>query len=245
MCTVSYLPLEQGFILTSSRDEKSFRTTLKPQAYSEQNSILVYPKDVIAGGTWIAANNKKQIACLLNGGFQNHVKQNTYSKSRGRVLLDSFNFPSHDEFISEIDLDNVEPFTLLLIDYGLNLEFNQMVWDGERKHIDKINLHLPCIWSSSTLYSDTERELRNSWFKDWLNQNREYKDSRILEFHSTNHTDIDRVNILMKRENELQTLSISQFRIIGENETFMYHDLIDKSLTSVNLSDLRCTQVLQ
>jgi uncharacterized protein with NRDE domain len=245
MCTVSYIPLDRGFILTSSRDEKALRTTLKPQAYTEQNNILVYPKDVIAGGTWIAANNKRQIACLLNGGFQNHIKQTAYSKSRGRILLDSFNFPSHSEFISEINLDNVEPFTLLLMDYGLNHEFNQIVWDGEKKHIDKINLHLPGIWSSATLYSDTDRDLRTSWFKEWLVKNREFEDSNILDFHSANHTDIDRINILMKRENELQTLSISQFRIMGEIETFNYHDLGDKSLTSVNLSDLRCTQVLQ
>lgn len=245
MCTVSYVPLNEGFILTSSRDEVTLRATLKPQIYTDNNNILVYPKDVAAGGTWIAANHKKQIACLLNGAFQNHIKQDYYAKSRGRVLLNSFDFRSHSEFMDEINLDNVEPFTLLLIDYRAELKFNQMVWDGERKHIQSIDQNVPAIWSSATLYTDSDRELRKTWFKKWLIKNSEFVDSNILDFHTVNHSDIDRVNVLMKRENDLQTLSISQFRIIEASETFNYLDLGDNSLTSINLSDLKCIQVSQ
>lgn len=245
MCTVTYIPLKGGFVLTSSRDEKIFRPTLKPQSYLEENKLLVYPKDEAAGGTWIAASNKKQIACLLNGGFQNHIKQASYTKSRGRVLLDSFNFRSHSEFMAEINLDNVEPFTLLLIDYGYELKFNQLVWDGEEKHVQKIDLDVARIWSSATLYSEPERKMRNSWFEAWMLENRNIEDSNILDFHSANHSNLARVNILMKRENDLQTVSISQFRIHEESETFNYFDLGDKSMTSINLSDLKCTQDLQ
>jgi uncharacterized protein with NRDE domain len=245
MCTVSYIPLKEGFILTSSRDEVTLRDTFKPQIYTDNSNILVYPKDVAAGGTWIAANHKKQIACLLNGAFQNHIKQDYYAKSRGRVLLESLDFRSHTEFMAEINLDNVEPFTLLLIDYLNEPEFNQMVWDGAKKHIQKIDQNSPAIWSSATLYSDADRELRRTWFKNWLLKNSEFEDSNILDFHSVNHSDIDRINILMKRENDLQTLSISQFRIIEASETFNYLDLRDNSLTSINLADLQCIQVLQ
>jgi uncharacterized protein with NRDE domain len=245
MCTVTYIPLKGGFVLTSSRDERIFRATLKPRVYSEQSKLLIYPKDVVTGGTWIAANHKKQIACLLNGAFQNHIKQDYYVKSRGRVLLDSFEFRSHSEFMAEINLDNVEPFTLLLIDYGNELKFNQMVWDGEKRHIQSIDQNVPAIWSSATLYTAVDRELRKTWFKNWLIENSEFESLNIMDFHSAKHTEIDRVNILMKRENDLQTLSISQFRIIEASETFNYYDLRDKSLTSINLSELQCIQVLQ
>ncbi len=245
MCTVTYIPIREGFILTSSRDEATLRATLKPQIYTDNHESLVYPKDVAAGGTWIAANYKKQIACLLNGAFQNHMKQDYYAKSRGRVLLDSFDFRSHSEFMDEINLDNVEPFTLLLIDYGCEIKFNQLVWDGEKKHIQSIDQNDPAIWSSATLYTDVDRELRKTWFKNWLIENSEFEDSNIMDFHTVNHSAIDRVNILMKRENDLQTLSISQFRIIEASETFNYLDLGDNSLTSINLSDLKCIQVSQ
>ncbi|MDP3468000.1 MAG: NRDE family protein [Daejeonella sp.] len=245
MCTVSYIPLNNGFVLTSSRDEVTLRATLKPQIYTTRNNTMVYPKDIVAGGTWIAANNKKQIACLLNGAYQSHIKQTVYSKSRGRVLLDSFDFSSHSEFMAETNLDNVEPFTLLLLDYSNEPEFNQMVWDGEKKYIQRIDQNVPAIWSSVTLYSVADRDLRKAWFKNWLSKNIEFEDSNILDFHTANHNDISRVNILMKRENDLQTLSISQFRIIDKTETFNYHDLGDNSLTSIDLTDLKCIQVLQ
>lgn len=245
MCTVTFIPIKEGFVLTSSRDEKTLRATIKAQAYSEQNNILVYPRDVTAGGTWIAASNKKQIACLLNGAFKNHTKQTGYAKSRGHVLLDSFNFSTHSEFMSDVDLNNVEPFTLLLIDHENDIEFNQLVWDGEKKHIQKIDHDVARIWSSATLYSDTDRELRKAWFRNWIIENNESEDSNIFDFHSSRHSDVSRVNILMKRENDLQTVSISQVRVMKEKETFLYHDLTDQSLTCINLYDLKCIQVLQ
>jgi uncharacterized protein with NRDE domain len=245
MCTVTFIPIKEGFVLTSSRDEKTLRATIKAQTYSEQNNILVYPRDVAAGGTWIAASNKKQIACLLNGAFKNHTKQAVYAKSRGHVLLDSFKFSTHSEFMSDVDLNNVEPFTLLLIDHENDLEFNQLVWDGEKKHIQKIDHGVARIWSSATLYSDPDRELRKNWFKSWLIENNENEDSNIFNFHSSKHSNVSRVNILMERENGLQTVSISQVRVIKENESFIYHDLADQSLTFINLSDLKCIQVLQ
>lgn len=245
MCTVTFIPLKEGFVLTSSRDERTLRATLKPQIYSDQNNILVYPKDVEAGGTWIAANNKKQIACLLNGAFQNHIKLADYAKSRGHVLLDSFKFPTHSEFMADVDLNNVEPFTLLLIDHAHRLEFNQLVWDGEKKHVIKIDQDVPGIWSSATLYSESDRDLRKTWFKDWLVVNNGSGDLNILDFHSSRHSNISSINILMKREGDLQTVSISQVKVMKEKETFNYHDLADKSITRINLSDLKCIQVLQ
>lgn len=92
MCTVIYIPLNDGFVLTSSRDEKVHRPTLKPKAYLHKNNILVYPKDEIANVTWIAASNKNRIACLLNGAYQNHERKDYYSKSRGQVLIDCFEY---------------------------------------------------------------------------------------------------------------------------------------------------------
>ena len=54
MCTVTYLPLENdGFILTSNRDESPMRKTIPPKKYLENGVELAYPKDQLAGGTWI------------------------------------------------------------------------------------------------------------------------------------------------------------------------------------------------
>ena len=104
MCTVTYIPKPDGFLLTSSRDEKINRTTLPPRSYTHNHQELIYPKDTKGLGSWIAISHKKRIACLLNGAFENHAKKETYTKSRGLILTESFNYLMIDDFINDIDL---------------------------------------------------------------------------------------------------------------------------------------------
>ena len=69
MCTVSFLPLDNGFILTSNRDERALRKPAEfPATYQSNSGTVTFPRDGKAGGTWIAASKTKMI-CLLNGGF--------------------------------------------------------------------------------------------------------------------------------------------------------------------------------
>ena len=141
MCTVTYIPTSTGFYFTSSRDEKASRDTLNPALYVSDGIQLVYPKDALAGGTWIASSLDGKTACLLNGAFVNHAKKENYARSRGLILLESFKYSDANELYNTIDLENVEPFTLLLLDYtsGDLTAFDEFRWDGENKHLKKID----------------------------------------------------------------------------------------------------------
>lgn len=87
MCTVTYLPLgNNNFILTSNRDETPLRKTLPPKDYVEDGVVLTYPKDEVAGGTWIGLSDKKRLVCLLNGGFTIHKRKDSYKMSRGVIV---------------------------------------------------------------------------------------------------------------------------------------------------------------
>lgn len=238
MCTVTYIPLKDGFVLTSSRDEQVFRPTLKPMIYKQMGTNLIYPKDELAGGTWFAVSSNKQIACLLNGGFQDHKKELNYRKSRGTILLESFNFSSHADFLKDLYLIGIEPFTLLLLNYQDGLEFIQLVWDGEVKHIQDLDENLPQIWSSATLYSNENRKLRAQWFKNWLDNCNTAPDCDILKFHLGNHSTESENDVLMKRDNDLQTVSISQFRFDSQDAYFLYHDLLDGQKDKIDLNSL-------
>merc|ERR1711916_286128 len=75
MCTVTYLPLENNnFIFTSNRDETPLRKTMPPKKYLENGVELTYPKDELAGVTWIGTSEKQRLVCILNGGFENHKR---------------------------------------------------------------------------------------------------------------------------------------------------------------------------
>ena len=88
MCTVTILPLKghNSFVLTSNRDEATGRQTLPPKTYEVAGSKMAFPKDVLAGGTWLGVSDRKRAICLLNGAFKKHERKLPYGKSRGVVV---------------------------------------------------------------------------------------------------------------------------------------------------------------
>lgn len=237
MCTVTYVPTKTGFFLTSSRDEKLSRPTALPEKHEMNGQTLFYPKDEKAGGSWISINNNGRAACLLNGAFKNHKKVKQYSKSRGLVLIDSFNYKSISEFINQVDLNEIEPFTLLLLDFSFGSlnEFYELKWDGENKHTKKVDVDLPQIWSSPTLYSMRTRKNRKLLFESWLNNFNESKDKMIFNFHNRRHGLKISEDILMQGEGDLKTLSISQIHFEMGHVYFNYLDTIENKSISKNI----------
>jgi hypothetical protein len=233
MCTVTYIPRPTGFILTSSRDEKVYRPTLLPDIYEHFGCKIVYPKDEQAGGTWIAVNMQNQIACLLNGAFENHQKQARYRKSRGLVLIESFGYENALHFKQDVNLIGVEPFTLLLI---RNDTFHELRWDGSRKYFKEIDRTQPAIWSSATLYDQNTRNQREKWFYNWLKVNDHAPDFNIAQFHSSSHGNDSENDIMMKRHSGLQTLSISKIRYENKKSKFLYFDLQSREEYSIFLN---------
>jgi len=217
VCTVTFIKTNSGFVLTSNRDEKNNRKTLTPDYYQHINQRLYYPKDEKAGGTWIASNLINRTACLLNGAFMAHQKQPYHTLSRGKILLASFNSPIQN-FINETALNQVEPFTLLIIDNTESVCLHELVWDGIAIHHTSYQDLEYKIWSSSTLYRPEIQAQRNAWFETWIEQHKFLEDKNILNFHKHRHTETESDNILMKRENAMQTVSITQ--VISKNGGF-------------------------
>lgn len=239
MCTVSYIRHKDGFSLTSNRDEQYDRETLFPQTYKESNSCLVYPKDVLAGGTWIATSDKQVSVCLLNGGFVKHKKQLPYSKSRGKVLKERFEFSSHTFFIEKVVLDNVEPFTLLMIDHSEIIDFVELVWDGKQKHVKQIDANGHHIWASSTLYDQEQQMNRRKWFSVFLSDKDKFSFSEIRNFHTGSHTDDKLNDIVMERTAiKLKTVSVSQINITDFEHSFFYLDTQSHQTKIINLEEL-------
>ena len=233
MCTVTFIPKNNGWILTSSRDEKKVRETLPPKIHDVFNQNVIYPKDLLAGGTWIALSDKKISVCLLNGGFELHEKKK-YTKSRGLVLLERFRFESLDDFWNSIELEAVEPFTLLNVEHNDELKLRELVWDGNQKHKTVKSIRKTHIWSSVTLYSSSMIEERKKWFRKWCLEHKAMDGYKIEEFHQSFFTDNSAENILMKRTGGLQTVSISRIESTNGSTQLKYNDLL--SNTSCALS---------
>lgn len=233
MCTVSYVPLKDGFILTSNRDEKVHRPTAIPQIYELNNEKLMFPKDLQSGGTWIAlAPKEKRIACLLNGAFENHEKKCYYRMSRGQILIESFKFPNAEIFNAFQTFEGIEPFTLLLLEKDNYLKFTELRWDGTQKHLAKVEINKPRLWSSATLYEKAIREEREIHFENWLKKN-EWSD--IKNFHTQKHGLSHQNDVVMQRTGGLQTVSISQIHFQDNSFTFGYTDLIESKIYEIHV----------
>ena len=211
MCTVTYLPLgNNDFILTSNRDEQPSRETLEPKEYLEDNVVLKYPKDILAGGTWIGMSSKNRLVCLLNGGFESYVREASYRMSRGvivKAILKSGDFESD---INDFNFEGIEPFTIVLVDWNGDLKTYELVWDGKQKHYTKLKQE-PKIWSSSTLYTKEEKRLRNDWFAHWLKNNKDFKQEEILKFHLNSDFGTPENSPKMKRS-YVETVSITSVK---------------------------------
>src|SRR3989339_307952 len=119
MCTVTFLPLSNtDFILTSNRDEQRLRETLPPKIYEVDGVEMLFPKDKVAGGTWIGVSSKKRLVCVMNGGFQKHKRKDNYTKSRGLIAKELLKENSLQPYLENLDLLGVEPFTMVIVDWN-------------------------------------------------------------------------------------------------------------------------------
>ena len=225
MCTVTYLPInESDFILTSNRDEQPLRKTLAPKEYIEEGVKLTYPKDELAGGTWIGLSDKKRAICLLNGGFEIHEREAVYKMSRGIIVKEILKSNDFEKDISTFNFVGIEPFTIVLVDWNSTLQTYELVWDGKQQHFSRLKQE-PKIWSSSTLYTQKEKGLRKAWFADWLANNSEYNQQEILKFHHNSEIGTPETSIKMKRS-YVETVSVTSIKKSKKEIVMNYESLI-------------------
>lgn len=221
MCTVTIIPIgKSDFILTSNRDEAPNRVSAEPKFYSVQDVTLLFPKDELSGGTWIGASEKNRVLCVLNGGFTYHERRPNYRLSRGVVAKDLLIADGIKTSIENYDLNDVEPFTMVIADWNDSLRFLELVWDGQQKHLTELPLE-PRIWSSATLYSETMKRERLLWFNDYKSQNNLNLES-LMTFHKTGGTGNEDYGVIMNR-GFVKTTSITQI-VKNQDALKMHHE---------------------
>jgi hypothetical protein len=221
MCTVTYIPTSHGAIFSSNRDEHPLRSTLQPQCLLGNAGVYISPIDEHKQGTWMGVHSSGYVLILLNGGFVNHQRKAAYKQSRGLVVTDLLDTYAPLKAWQVYDLENIEPFTLILWQQGM---LRQLVWDGEQRHILTPDATRPAIWSSATLYTTDAKAQRETKFHTFTNNNRHITTSQLLDFVSSRHDSYN--GFTMHRSAAMQTVSISLVTIGSNTASFQYHDLL-------------------
>jgi len=232
MCTLTFFPKsDSNFILTSNRDESPGRKTFPPKIYRENNVELLYPRDAVAGGTWIGVSQRKRVVSLMNGGFVAHKRKASYARSRGLIVKDLLKTPELKSYIKTYDFSEIEPFTAIVVDFENTLKLHEIVWTGEELVFTNLPLE-PKIWSSSPLYPRELAEKRESWFAEFLDRQNDMPAQELLHFHQTAGEGDPISNIVMDR-GFVKTKSITQVVKSDGVVEMCYNDLeaeaIDRS----------------
>lgn len=221
MCTVTYLPKDHhSFLLTHNRDEHHSRGVAHlPIKKALQSAICLAPIDSTAGGTWIATSEQFTL-CLLNGGFVKHTQNPPYRHSRGHIIFDFFSYNNVEHFVKDYSLENIEPFTLILIEHQ-DRRVNELVYDGQEIHHASIVQDEPHIWSSTTLYTEADREKRKTYFQKFI-QSGVLTQEEIIKFHKNTYDSYEGEGIQINRNEILKTVSLTS---ISKSETIsMYYE---------------------
>lgn len=240
MCTVSFIPVRDSYFITSNRDEKVTRKkAILPAAYKQAENYLIYPTDADAGGTWIVMKENGDCAVLLNGAFLAHVSRPPYQKSRGLVLLDIIKDSRPSQCFVKLNLQNIEPFTLILFENGSLYEFR---WDGQERYGKQLAPHRPYIWSSCTLYDGLVIKKRERWFATFLNRNSLPTQRDILNFHRFTGDGDKSNDLLMNRDNKYGTVSITSIHLTADRGNMKYLDLQTNELSEKNIGFIKNSQ---
>ncbi|GMN10521.1 NRDE family protein [Croceitalea sp. MTPC9] len=231
MCTVSFIPRKDSFVITSNRDEHISRSpAYKPKVELINGLKVVFPKDPKAGGTWFAVNEKNVAVVLLNGAFENHKSTGNYEKSRGLVVLDIVGHHNPQIYLEETDLMNIEPFTVIVVEKGKVVELR---WDGKDRFIELLDSSESYIWSSATLYSKMAINKREELFSKFIDEN-DINTSTIIDFHSNNHQDFQN-GFVIDRASGLKTFSVTQ-AVLGKEKICLKHiNLLKDDTNTVEL----------
>lgn len=227
MCTLTYIPQGEGFILTSNRDEaKSRKVATFPKYKSIEGKSVLFPQDGDAFGSWIATSQNRLVN-LLNGAWENYTHQPPYRQSRGIVLLDSYKYADFKDFSLQYDFDNIAPFTIVCLDFKKDLIMYVLRWDGKERSIETLNPKEPHIFSSAPLYPEAIRKERKKLFTAFLQDNEYISASEMVNFHQFGGS--ENAPIRLDEQHFVHTQSITSVVMQGNELSMTYHDLIQKS----------------
>lgn len=218
MCTITYIPTDNGHIVTQNRDESPLREkALFPIKDNVHNQSIIFPKDPEGSGSWFVTAKGGLTICVMNAVYHPDKTSADFKHSRGLVPLHFFEFSSSEHFVAEYDFKGIQGFTLIACSQE---SINEIHWDESKvKHTSF--KPSPQIFQSDPLYNPVQKAKRKAWFKSWLSRN---ESVNILDFHKEQRSENLAESILMDRQ-FVRTVSITQRAFLSNSDKIQYAEV--------------------
>lgn len=135
MCTLTFVPTEDGYLVGMNRDELLTRPpALPPNVFEQHGMKIVYPRES-SGGTWIGCNDEGNLLALLNWNDCKSPCLGEKSKTRGLVipeLIGESDLSTTDSRYGRMSLNGVFPFRLVGV-FWRERAITEWRWDGAIK----------------------------------------------------------------------------------------------------------------
>jgi len=207
MCTLSWRESEEDLEIFFNRDELKTRSRADPPRLftSPSGTRYLAPIDPDGGGSWMAANERGLLVCLLNRW---HIDAPPATRSRGAIILSLIDCESIDDIAEQLpDLaKDTKPFDLIAFSGKEKVGYS---WDGEV--LSPFAPDLP-LTSSSFRFED----VRDARFKSFAT-----KSCSLETFHADDDETPSAYTVRMNRP-DAQTWSRSQVRISTKGIDWSY-----------------------
>jgi len=201
MCTVTIVPLENGFRLCCNRDERRDRPTASPpmvQTLGQRQAM--FPVDPISQGTWVGVNDAGLTMALLNrNADQMNLLDETPEVSRGRIIPALLACGSADEALehcARLDAARFDRFRLLIVQGATAI----VVTSDTRAFLhDIVSVSRPVMWTSSSLGDDLVEGPRRELFDKVFDERRDAWPGAQRRFHRHQWRTHPEISVMMER----------------------------------------------
>lgn len=166
MCSVTFWPRRDGYLLAMNRDEKWTRAAaLPPSLHDIGGHVAIYPSEP-NGGTWIGLNNAAVSFALVNW-YAIPARPLLRPVSRGEVvkrLLATSNSDEASELFATLPLENIPPFRVAGI-FPAARSVWEWRWNGESM-VASPGDWSPRQWLSSGLDEPQAQKIRGQTFSN-------------------------------------------------------------------------------
>jgi hypothetical protein len=221
MCTLTFIPKPQGYLLGMNRDERLTRElALPPAAISNLKIAAVYPRED-GGGTWIGSNASGIAFAVLNQnpGTQTPVKE----RSRGEiipVLLRSSRFPEAMRAFQKMEMRGMLPFVLIGI-FPAEQIISQCQWDGATLQFARIGWDVR-HWFSSGVSDEMARKVRATTCQEaW--RRRDAASAEWLRGLHASHSPVRGSFSICVHRPDAATVSYTEIAFTRADLTMRYH----------------------
>jgi hypothetical protein len=135
MCTLTFIPTDDGYLAGMNRDELLTRPTALAPKIEQRNGLQIVCPTETSGGTWIACNDRAILLALLNWNDVDGAATLEKTQTRGVVipqLISESGLPAVGAPYGRIRLDGMLPFRLIGI-FQEERAVAEWRWDGHRK----------------------------------------------------------------------------------------------------------------